>query len=394
MKRLITLFLLSFVALISAGQDGVRVNGMAPYFQGNARVKGVFGVDSTTYLKDTIYVTGDYDSTLFYKDSLVLKMIGSFSIAGTFNLDSTSSFRDTISMIGDYDTTLVYQDSSKLKIEGNIRAIKNNYELINDSTEYGASTYYLSGSYLKDAENYYVSGVAYTTDTNIVMNFYNSSTGLSKNVVVNPTKVSMSFLDNGSIVSTVEIKDDSTRIVHDKNKVILTDDSVSVYAGDTLMVTFKNKPNLAKFYVNASIPTSYCQLLADSCDSAIVVTSALTYYRTEYQRDTSFKSDWIVTDTIMKYDGYINRSAIMHISGNVSIDNDSSFVMLAIYKNATTKYGDTRIWCADSLGRYSFNATVFVPSIVHNDYFDLRATSYNNGDAIRIKELNWFIEAK
>jgi len=88
----------------------------------------------------------------------------------------------------------------------------------------------------------------------------------------------------------------------------------------------------------------------------------------------------------------------MWISGNISVNNSSRTLGIAIVKNGvtSTRYGETTLRTTSSSSNqpYQFSTVVYLEDVAPGDYFELYLTSTTSSDVVKVIDVNWYSDSK
>lgn len=90
------------------------------------------------------------------------------------------------------------------------------------------------------------------------------------------------------------------------------------------------------------------------------------------------------------------RGGTFFITGNLSVNQSSRTISLAIVKKGVTgvRYGETTIRTGTSNTPTLFSTVVHFSEIAANDYFEIYCSSANNNDVIKLHDVQWFADTK
>ena len=90
------------------------------------------------------------------------------------------------------------------------------------------------------------------------------------------------------------------------------------------------------------------------------------------------------------------RDGYFVISGNLSVNNASRTISLAIVKNGSsgTRYGETTLRTGSSNTASQFTSVVYLSDIAPNDYFEIWISSSSNSDVVTMLDVLWLAQTR
>jgi hypothetical protein len=146
-------------------------------------------------------------------------------------------------------------------------------------------------------------------------------------------------------------------------------------------------------------PSCYINLLNSSTTTTL--TSSASWYKVnwDYTKVSSSTVKWTITNASgginnvnkITFQPVNKRDGIVIIAGNLSVNNSSRTISLALVKNgvAATRYGETTLRTSTSGTASQFSTIIYLSNISPTDYFEVYCSSTNSGDIITMLDLNW-----
>ncbi len=136
-------------------------------------------------------------------------------------------------------------------------------------------------------------------------------------------------------------------------------------------------------------PSCYINLLNGATTTTL--TTANSWYKANWTNTSSQTTKWTIGNNRITYQPVNKRDALVIISGNLSVNNSSRTISLALVKNGvtTTRYGETTLRTSSSGTASQFSTVIYIQNISPADYFEVFCTSTVSGDIITLLDVNW-----
>jgi hypothetical protein len=136
----------------------------------------------------------------------------------------------------------------------------------------------------------------------------------------------------------------------------------------------------------------YCFINVLNSSTTKTITTANTWYKADWGSNTaSTTCKWTIASNKITYQPTNKKNGTYSIAGNLSVDNINRVISIGIVKNgvSTTRYGETTLRITTANQPFQFSFLVFLEEIAPGDYFEIYYTSANNGDVIKIQDIQW-----
>lgn len=143
-------------------------------------------------------------------------------------------------------------------------------------------------------------------------------------------------------------------------------------------------------------PYAYVTVLNNTTNVANIAT-ANTWAKASWgSNTTSTTCKWTIVDNKITFQPNYKRNGWFTITGNLSVDGSNRVVSIGIVKNgaSSTRYGETTIRTGTANQPYPFAFVVYLENISPADYFEVFVTSSNNGDNVKIQDIQWLANAQ
>lgn len=132
----------------------------------------------------------------------------------------------------------------------------------------------------------------------------------------------------------------------------------------------------------------------NNASTTITITTANTWYKANWGTNTSeVISKWTISGNKITFQPANRRNGIFSISGNLQVNSNNRNISIGIVKNgvSSTRYGETTLRLTTANQPFSFSFQAFLEDIAPGDYFEIYCTSANNGDVLKIEDIQWLV---
>lgn len=141
----------------------------------------------------------------------------------------------------------------------------------------------------------------------------------------------------------------------------------------------------------------YCFINVLNSSTTKTITTANTWYKADWGTNTaSTTCKWTIVNNKITYQPANKRNGSFTIAGNLSVDNANRVISIGIVKNGvtTTRYGETTLRVTTANQPFQFSFVVYLEDMAAGDYFEIYYTSANNGDVIKIQDIQWLVNTQ
>ena len=135
----------------------------------------------------------------------------------------------------------------------------------------------------------------------------------------------------------------------------------------------------------------HCKINVNNNVSTTTVTTAGTFYKASWTNTSFYTIKWIVANNRITYQTDYLLGAWAIITGNITSNNSSVRITIAMVKNGATatRFGETDLRIVTANQPFQFSTVIYIPNMAKNDYLELFVTSSQNGDIIRFQDVQW-----
>jgi hypothetical protein len=140
----------------------------------------------------------------------------------------------------------------------------------------------------------------------------------------------------------------------------------------------------------------HCKINVNNNNSTTTITNNGTYYKATWTTTSSYTCKWTLLNNKITYQPNNGRDVFAIITGNISVDQSSHVITIAIVKNGvtTTRYGETDLRISTANQPYQFSTVIYVPGIAKGDYLEVFVTSSQSGDIVKFQDVQWFVNTQ
>ena len=140
-------------------------------------------------------------------------------------------------------------------------------------------------------------------------------------------------------------------------------------------------------------PNCFINVLNNNA-TTVTISPANTWFKADWGANTaSTTCKWKIVNNKITYQPLNKRNGMFTIAGNLSVDNINRVISIGVVKNGitTTRYGETTLRITTANQPFQFSFLVFVEDISAGDYFEIYYTSANDGDVVKIQDIQWLV---
>ncbi len=145
-----------------------------------------------------------------------------------------------------------------------------------------------------------------------------------------------------------------------------------------------------------SKPKCFINVLNNNVNT-VTITPANTWFKANWGTNTaSSTTKWTINDNRITYQPDNMKNAWFNIAGNLSVNNANRVISIGVVKNGVTatRYGETTLRIVTANQPFQFSFVVYLEDVAPGDYFEIYYTSANNGDVIKIQDIQWLAYAE
>ncbi|NJO25011.1 MAG: hypothetical protein HC867_03280 [Bacteroidia bacterium] len=145
-----------------------------------------------------------------------------------------------------------------------------------------------------------------------------------------------------------------------------------------------------------SKPKCFINVLNNNVNT-VTITPANTWFKANWGTNTaSSTTKWTINDNRITYQPDNLKNAWFNIAGNLSVNNANRVISIGVVKNGVTatRYGETTLRIVTANQPFQFSFVVYLEDVAPGDYFEIYYTSANNGDVIKIQDIQWLAYAE
>lgn len=138
-------------------------------------------------------------------------------------------------------------------------------------------------------------------------------------------------------------------------------------------------------------PNCFINVLNNTA-TTVTITPANTWFKANWGTNTSDTAcKWTIVNNKITYQPNNRRDGYFNIAGNLSVNNANRVISIGIVKNGVTgtRYGETTLRIPTANQPFQFSFIAYLGDIAPGDYFEIYITSANNGDIVKIQDIQW-----
>lgn len=124
--------------------------------------------------------------------------------------------------------------------------------------------------------------------------------------------------------------------------------------------------------------------------------NANAWYKINWTNTSTYTCKFTINNNLFTYQPSNSKDLIVHVAGNVSVNNSNRVITVGIVKNGvtTTRYGETSLRITTANQPFQFSTVIFLEDVQEGDFFELHCSSINSGDIARFQDVNILVESK
>lgn len=139
-----------------------------------------------------------------------------------------------------------------------------------------------------------------------------------------------------------------------------------------------------------------CRINVQNNNIATTVTTANVLAKAAWTNTSFNTTKWTIDNNKITYQPSNKRSAVLYITGNISVDSPNETVSICIIKKGgtSTRIGETELRLATSGQPYQFSTVIYLETVDKDDFFELYCTTTTSGKLVTFRDVQWFTDTK